>query len=282
MRIGVVGCAGRMGRTLVERVSASPGCVLSAACDRPGLSGVGQDAGVLAGVGPVGVLVGCDPAAVFQASDAVIDFTSPAVTAGHAALAIEHRCALILGTTGFGADVQAALVEAGHHIAIVAAPNMSVGVNLLAGLVERVARSLDESFDIEILEMHHRAKVDAPSGTALALGRAAAAGRGVALEDAQVRVRDGYTGARRPGDIGFAVLRGGDVIGDHVVMFAGDGERIELTHKASSRAIYARGAVRAALWTKDRPPGLYGMADVLGFTERSQAINARLSGGPQP
>ncbi len=265
MRIGVVGCAGRMGRTLIERVAMTPGCTLAGVCDRPGFSGVGQDAGTLAGLEPLGVAVAEGPAAVFAASEAVIDFTTPATTAGHAALAVEHRCALIIGTTGIPPAVEAALAEAGRHIPIVASANMSLGVNLLIGLVERVARSLDESFDIEILEMHHRAKVDAPSGTALALGRAAAAGRAVALEDAAVRVRDGHTGPRRAGDIGFAVLRGGDVVGDHVVMFAGEGERIELTHKASSRVIYARGAVRAALWTQGRPPGLYGMADVLGL-----------------
>ncbi len=265
MRIGVLGCAGRMGRSLVRQIASTPGCVLAAVCDRPDFPGIGGDAGVLADLEPLGVTVAEGPAAVFAACEAVIDFTSPLVTAGHVALAVAHRCALVLGTTGLSGDVEAVLAEAGSRIAIVAAPNMSLGVNLLAGLVKRVAQTLESSFDIEVLEMHHRAKVDAPSGTALALGRAAAAGRGVAFEDAAVRVRDGHTGARRPGEIGFAVLRGGDVVGDHVVMFAGDGERIELAHRASNRDIYARGAVTAALWTRGRPPGLYGMADVLGL-----------------
>jgi 4-hydroxy-tetrahydrodipicolinate reductase len=254
-----------MGRSLVRRVAATPGCVLAAVCDRPGFSGVGQDAGTLAGLEPLGVAVADGPAPVFAASRVVIDFTSPAAAVDHAALAVAHGCALVIGTTGLPAAVEAALAEAAGHVPIVAAPNMSVGVNLLLGLVKQVARTLDPSFDIEILEMHHRAKVDAPSGTALALGQAAATGRGVTLEDAAVRVRDGHTGARRPGEIGFAVLRGGDVVGDHVVMFAGDGERIELAHRAGNREIFARGAVTAALWTRDRPPGLYGMADVLGL-----------------
>jgi len=265
MRIGVVGAAGRMGRTVVQQIVAASGCELAAACDRRGAAGVGLDAGALAGLEPLGVVIGDDAAGVFAASQAVIDFTSPEVTARHAALAVEHRCALVLGTTGLSSEIEAALGEAARHVAIVASPNMSLGVNLLVGLVERVARALDDSFDIEIVEMHHRAKVDAPSGTALALGRAAARGRGVNLEDVSVRARDGITGARRVGDIGFATLRGGDVVGDHTVVLAGDGERIELSHKASNRGIFARGAVRAALWTEGRPAGLYGMADVLGL-----------------
>jgi 4-hydroxy-tetrahydrodipicolinate reductase len=254
-----------MGRSLIRQVAATPGCVLAGACDRPGFPGVGQDAGFLAGLEPLGVAVVDGPAAVFAASEAVIDFTSPTATASHAALAVAHRCGLVIGTTGLPPAVETALAEAGRDVPIVAAPNMSLGVNLLLGLVQRVARTLDPSFDIEILEMHHRNKVDAPSGTALALGRAAAAGRAVALDEVAVRVRDGDTGARRSGEIGFAVLRGGDVVGDHVVMFAGDGERIELAHRASNRDIFARGAVTAALWTLGRPAGLYGMADVLGL-----------------
>ena len=267
MRIGVVGVAGRMGRNVVQQVAAASGCVLSAACDRPGAAGIGQDAGLLAGLEALGVIVGDNPAEVFAASQAVIDFTTPDAAAHHAALAVEHGCALVVGTTGLGRAVEAALAEAARHVAIVVSPNMSLGVNLLAGLVERVARSLDVSFDIEIVEMHHRAKVDAPSGTALQLGRAAAKGRGVRLEDplVSVRVRDGHTGTRPWGSIGFATLRGGDVVGDHTVIFAGEGERLELTHKASSRSIFAKGAVRAARWTEGRPPGLYGMADVLGL-----------------
>ncbi|MEI6557469.1 MAG: 4-hydroxy-tetrahydrodipicolinate reductase [Rhodospirillaceae bacterium] len=267
MKIGVVGCAGRMGRNVIWQVAAAKGAgaELAAASDRPGYPGFGQDAGVLAGLEPLGVLVSEATAAVFAASRVVIDFTTPEATARHAALAVEHRTALVIGTTGLSPALEAALEEASRHIAIVAAPNMSLGVNLLLGLVERVARALDESFDIEVLEMHHRHKVDAPSGTALALGRAAARGRGVALDERAVRSRDGITGPRRAGDIGFATLRGGSVVGDHTVIFAADDERIELSHKAGDRAIFARGAVRAALWCRDRAPGLYGMADVLGL-----------------
>ncbi|MEI8394149.1 MAG: 4-hydroxy-tetrahydrodipicolinate reductase [Rhodospirillaceae bacterium] len=265
MKIGVTGCAGRMGRAVVQQLVSSPGCVLVAACDRPGTAGIGQDAGSLAGLEPLGVRVGDDPGAVFAAAQVVIDFTSPEATARHAGLAVENRCALVIGTTGLSRAVEAALAAAAQHIPIVLAPNMSLSLNLLTGLVERVARALDESFDIEIVEMHHRNKVDAPSGTALALGRAAAAGRGVKFEDAAVRARDGISGPRRAGDIGFATLRGGDVVGDHTVIFAGDGERLELTHKVGNRAIFAKGAVRAARWIEGKPAGLYGMVDVLGL-----------------
>jgi 4-hydroxy-tetrahydrodipicolinate reductase len=265
MKIGILGCAGRMGQSLVRQVTSTPGCVLAAACDRPGFAGIERDVGTVAGLEPLGVAVADGAAAVFAACDVVIDFTSPAATLDHVALAVAHRCHLVIGTTGLSAAAETALAEAAAHVVIVASPNMSLGVNILAGLVKRVAQTLDPSFDIEILEMHHRAKVDAPSGTALALGRAAAEGRGVALEQAAVRVRDGHTGPRGAGDIGFAVLRGGDVIGDHVVMFAGQGERIELAHRASNRDIYARGAVAAARWTRGQVPGLYGMADVLGM-----------------
>ena len=267
MKIGVVGCAGRMGRTVIQQVVAAKaaGAELAAACDRPGYPGVGQDAGVLAGLEPLGVAVYEGPAAVFAAADAVIDFTTPEAAVRHAALAVEHRAALVIGTTGLPPALEAALEEASRHIAIVAAPNMSLGVNLLLGLVEKVAKALDESFDIEVLEMHHRHKVDAPSGTALALGRAAARGRGIDLGERSVRSRDGLTGPRQSGDIGFATLRGGSVVGDHTVIFAAEDERIELTHKAGNRSIFARGAVRAALWTAGKPPGLYGMADVLGL-----------------
>ncbi len=265
MKIGVVGCAGRMGRNLVKQVAAAAGAELAAVCDRPGYSGVGQDAGVLAGLEPLGIPVSAGPEAVFAACDVVIDFTTPEATARHAALAVEHRTALVIGTTGLPAAFEAELAVASSHIALVVAPNMSLGVNLLLGLVEKVARTLDESFDIEVLEMHHRHKVDAPSGTALALGRAAAKGRGIDLGERSVRSRDGITGARTSGDIGFATLRGGNVVGDHTVIFAADDERIELTHKAGDRTIFARGAVRAALWCEGKAPGLYSMADVLGL-----------------
>jgi 4-hydroxy-tetrahydrodipicolinate reductase len=262
-RIGIVGAAGRMGRMLVKTVSETSDCVVAGATERPGAADLGRDAGELAGIGPIGVPLTDDAAAMFAAVDAVIDFTSPAATAAHAALAAAAGCALVSGTTGLEAGHRAALEAAAAKVPIVWAPNMAAGVNLLFALTERVARVLGEEFDIEIVEMHHRHKVDAPSGTALALGLAAADGRGVALES----VRDGITGARGRGAIGFASLRGGDVVGDHTVVFAGAGERIELTHKAASRDIFASGAVRAARWTGGRPAGLYGMKDVLGLTD---------------
>jgi 4-hydroxy-tetrahydrodipicolinate reductase len=265
MRIGIVGCAGRMGRMLVAQVASTPDCTVAGGTARPGSSAVGRDVGVVAGLEPLGVTVGDDPVGLFADADAVIDFTTPEATVRHAALAAQAKRILVIGTTGLGPADREAIARAAHHAPIVQAPNMSLGVNLLTALVERVARTLGTDFDIEIVEMHHRRKVDAPSGTALALGQAAAAGRGVELDAVAVRARDGHTGARREGDIGFAVLRGGDVVGDHVVTFAGEGERIELGHRASSRAIYAVGAVRAALWARTQPPGLYSMRDVLGI-----------------
>ena len=264
MKIGVVGCAGRMGMMIARECLATNGCVLVGGSERAGSAAVGKDLGALVGGEPLGVVVTDDAAALFAAAQVVIDFTSPEATARHAALAAEHGAALVVGSTGLNADHLAALAAAGGKVAVVQAANMSLGVNLLLGLVEQVARTLDDGFDIEIVEMHHKHKVDAPSGTALALGRAAATGRGVELDQVANRVRDGLTGPRRRGDIGFATLRGGDVVGDHTVIFAGEGERIEITHKAGGRQIFARGAVRAALWTAGRAPGLYGMRDVLG------------------
>ncbi|PWC41345.1 4-hydroxy-tetrahydrodipicolinate reductase [Azospirillum sp. TSO22-1] len=265
MKIGVVGCAGRMGQMLVREIAATPGCTVAGGTERPGGPFVGRDIGEVAGLEALGVAVVDDPAVLFAEADAVIDFTSPEAAERHAALAAQGETAYVLGTTGLNAGQQAAVAAAATHTPIVQAPNMSVGVNLLFVLVEQVAHTLGEDFDIDILEMHHRRKVDAPSGTALGLGRAAAAGRGTALENVWQKVRDGITGARPRGEIGFATLRGGDVIGDHTVFFAGDGERIELTHKASGRQIYAKGAIRAALWAADKQPGLYSMRDVLGL-----------------
>ncbi len=265
MKIGIVGCAGRMGRMVVSEVLASAGCTLAGGTEQPGSAALGSDVAALAGGEPAGIAVGDDAKALFTRSDAVIDFTSPATTAAHAALAAEHGVALVVGTTGLEAADHDALAQAARRCAVVQAANMSPGVNILLGLAERCARILGDEYDIEIVEMHHRHKVDAPSGTALALGAAAAAGRDVRLESVSQRVRDGHTGPRRTGDIGFATLRGGDVAGEHAVVFAGEGERVELVHKASSRAVFARGAVRAALWTEARPPGLYSMGDVLGF-----------------
>ncbi|MDJ0949968.1 MAG: 4-hydroxy-tetrahydrodipicolinate reductase [Alphaproteobacteria bacterium] len=263
--IGVVGAGGRMGQMLVREVAATNGCRLAGATEAPGSAALGRDAGEIAGIDALDVALIDDATVLFAECDAVIDFTTPDATAGHAALAAQGRAVHVIGTTGLGAAEEDALAKAARHTALIWAPNMSLGVNLLLALTERVAATLDDSFDIEIVEMHHRHKVDAPSGTALGLGRAAAEGRGVALDDVAARARDGHTGERRRGDIGFAVLRGGDVVGDHSVVFAGAGERIELAHRASSREIYAKGAVRAALWGQGKPPGLYSMRDVLGL-----------------
>ena len=263
-RIGVVGCTGRMGRMLLAETLATNGAVLAGGVDRLKPGDV-HDLGELAGVKPLGIMAGDDVTALFDAVDVVIDFTVPAASVGHAKLAAKTGKGLVIGTTGLDAEQTRAVESAAQHAAILWAPNMSLGVNLLLGLVEQVARSLGDDWDIEIVEMHHRHKIDAPSGTALGLGRAAAKGRGVVLDDVAVRSRDGYTGPRKEGTIGFATLRGGDVVGDHTVVFAGEAERIELTHKATDRRIFARGALRAALWTKDRAPGLYSIKDVLGL-----------------
>ena len=265
MRIGIVGCGGRMGLMLVNAVLEAEGCAVAGGTERPGSDAVGRDLGELVGRGTLDCMVEDDPKRLFELSDAVIDFTAPAATALHASLAAETRTALVVGTTGLGAEEEARLKAAATRTAIVYAPNYSVGVNLLLALTEQAASILGDDYDIEIVEMHHRHKVDAPSGTALGLGRAAASGRQVALDQVWRKSRDGHTGARPRGEIGFATLRGGDVVGDHSVIFAAEGERIELGHKASSRAVFARGAVRAARWTHGRPPGLYTMRDVLGL-----------------
>jgi 4-hydroxy-tetrahydrodipicolinate reductase len=269
MKIVIAGAAGRMGRMLVQAVTAAPGAVVSAALGRPGSSAIGLDAGTLAGISPLGVRVTDDALSAIAQADALIDFTTPANTVELAALAAQARIVHVIGTTGLsGADIEK-LHAAARHAVLVRSGNMSLGVNLLAGLVKRVAATLGEDYDIEVVEMHHRMKVDAPSGTALMLGEAAATGRGIDLATHAQRVRDGHTGARTPGDIGFATLRGGTVVGDHNVIFAGPGERLELAHKAEDRGIFARGAVRAAMWGKGRKPGHYSMADVLGFTDEA-------------
>lgn len=265
MKIGIVGCAGRMGRMLVNAVLDAQGCALSGGTERLGSDALDSDLGELVGRDRVGVPVESDARLLFQRSEAVIDFTAPAATLAHAALAAELGRVLVVGTTGLSGDDELQLREAAGRAAIVYAPNFSIGVNLLMALTERAAAILADDYDIEIVEMHHRHKVDAPSGTALGLGRSAARGRGVALDSVWRKSRDGHTGARPQGEIGFATLRGGDVVGDHTVMFAAEGERVELTHKASNRAVFAKGAVRAALWAKGQPPGLYTMRDVLGI-----------------
>jgi 4-hydroxy-tetrahydrodipicolinate reductase len=265
MKIAVMGVAGRMGRELVRAVAATPGCSISGGTEPATSSLIGADIGALAGLEPLGTAVSHDAEQVIAAADAILDFTTPAATARFAACAAETGAVHIIGTTGFDAAALAAVEAAATKTVIVKAGNMSLGVNLLAALTKRIASTLGEDFDIEIVEMHHRMKVDAPSGTALMLGEAAAEGRGIDLAARSVRVRDGHTGPRRAGDIGFATLRGGSVVGDHTVIFAADGERIELTHRAADRGIFARGAVKAALWGKGRAPGLYAMSDVLGM-----------------
>ncbi|MFA5957417.1 4-hydroxy-tetrahydrodipicolinate reductase [Hyphomicrobium sp.] len=266
MKIAVMGAAGRMGRELIRAIVAEPDCTISGATEMVGSPVVGKDIGVLAGLEPIGIVVSSDAADVIAAADAIVDFTVPKASVEFARLAANSRTAAIIGTTGFDPASDAAIVEAAKKTAIVKAGNMSLGVNLLMALTRQAAAALGNDFDIEIVEMHHRMKVDAPSGTALMLGEAAASGRGLDLDAHSVRVRDGVTGPRRRGDIGFATLRGGSVVGEHTVIFAGEGERIELTHTATDRGIFARGAVKAALWTKDRVPGLYDMTNVLGIS----------------
>ncbi|MDB5408825.1 MAG: 4-hydroxy-tetrahydrodipicolinate reductase [Rhodospirillales bacterium] len=264
-RIGVVGCAGRMGRMLIAEIAGSGDCIVAGGVEAPSSPNIGRDLGELAGIEPLGLAVGGDRAALFAASDVVIDFTVPAASVAHASLAAERGCALVIGTTGLDTAQAAALQAAAKRTPIVWAPNMSLGVTLMTDLVEHLARRLDAEFDIEILEMHHRHKIDAPSGTALALGQAAAAGRGIALDGVAQRTRDGQTGPRRSGDIGFATLRGGDVVGEHTVIFAAEGERVEISHRATSRRVFARGALRAARWVVGKPPALYDMKDVLAL-----------------
>lgn len=265
MKIGIVGCAGRMGRMLIKAVDETPAAELAGGSEMVGSEFVGQDPAVLAGGPASGLSIFDNAADLFAISDAVVDFTAPVATVAHAKLAAETNTALIPGTTGLGASQQADIEAAAKNVAIVQAANYSVGVNVLQVLTEQAAQMMGDDFDIEVLEMHHRHKVDAPSGTALALGQSAALGRGVDLDEVAQRVRDGITGERPRGEIGFATLRGGMVVGDHTVMFASDDERIELTHKASDRGLFAKGAIRAALWTEGKAPGLYSMRDVLGL-----------------
>ena len=265
LRVVVAGAGGRMGRTLIRAVLGEPKMRLTGALDRADADVQGKDAGLLAGSGNAGVLVTTDAKAALKGADALLDFTAPAATLSYADLAAEAGIVHVVGTTGIGAEHDEKLKGAACRARIVRSGNMSLGVNLLAALVKRAAATLGPDYDIEILEMHHRHKVDAPSGTALLLGRAAAEGRNINLAQNSVRVRDGHTGARPEGAIGFATLRGGSVVGEHSVFFSGEGERIELSHHAESRDNFARGALRAALWAFDQKPGLYDMSDVLGL-----------------
>jgi 4-hydroxy-tetrahydrodipicolinate reductase len=265
LRLVVAGAGGRMGQTLIRMIAETPGVVLSGAVERAGSHAIGQDAGRLAGLEPNGVIVTDDPLSLLTVAEGIIDFTAPVATVELAALAAQMRIVHVIGTTGLSKEDMARLKAASRHAVIIQSGNMSLGVNILAAVIKRVAQSLDADFDIEVLEMHHNRKVDAPSGTALLLGQAAAAGRGIDLDTHADRVRDGHPGARSRGHIGFAALRGGTVIGEHTVIFAGDGERIEFTHKADNRTLFARGALKAAIWGHGRKPGLYSMADVLGL-----------------
>jgi 4-hydroxy-tetrahydrodipicolinate reductase len=265
MRLIVAGAGGRMGRALTRVISETPGAVLTGALEAPGSELLGKDAGTLAGVPANGVLLSADLWSLSANADGILDFTVPAATIANVAIAAERRLVHVIGTTGLSSSDDAVIKSVTSRATVVKSGNMSLGVNLLAALVRRVALSLDAGFDIEILEMHHRAKIDAPSGTALLLGEAAAEGRKIALDQHSARGRDGQTGARRSGDIGFASLRGGTVTGDHSVIFAGPYERIELSHRAEDRMIFAHGALKAAMWAHGKKPGLYSMADVLGL-----------------
>ncbi len=265
MRIGIVGAAGRMGRMNIECVLNTEGAELAGGLEVSGSPNVGADMGELVARKPLGIKVTDSQEEFLNSVDAIIDFSTPENTLALGKLTAEKGLVHIIGTTGLNAHQEELLGTYAKKARIVYAPNFSIGVNLLLSLVEKTAATLGVEYDIEVVEMHHNKKVDAPSGTALGLGKAAAAGRKVKLENVWDKVRDGHTGARKEGAIGFATLRGGDVVGDHTVMFAGDGERVELTHKASSRVVFAKGAVRAALWAGKQKSGLYSMKDVLGL-----------------
>lgn len=261
----IAGASGRMGKTLTRLIHAHEGCEVTGGLEPKGSPFVGKDQGTVAGIGEIGVPISDDPLGLLSKADCLIDFTIPAASVRLSEIAAQARIVHVIGTTGFTETDEESIQAASRHARIVKSGNMSLGVNLLAALAKQVAAALDESFDIEVLEMHHKHKIDAPSGTALLLGEAAANGRGIDLAQHSVRTRDGHTGARPEGDIGFATLRGGTVVGDHSVIFAGPSERITLSHHAESREIFANGAIKAAVWAFDKKPGLYSMADVLGI-----------------
>lgn len=263
--VTILGACGRMGGALIRGVASTPELALAAAVERAGHAGIGQDAGVSAGIAPLGVVVSDDRDAAIARGGTVIDFTFHTEVAASISKAAASGAVYVLGTTGLDDAERAAVEAAARVIPVVWAPNMSLGVNVLLDLVRRAAATLGLDYDAEIIEMHHRHKQDAPSGTALGLGRALAAGRGQDLKAVACHGREGFTGERVRGEIGFHALRGGDVVGDHTVVFATDGERVELTHKASSRDCLARGALKAAQWLQGRAPGLYAMTDVLGL-----------------
>ena len=256
-----------MGRTLLGLAHEHNDIELVGGLEPKGSPAIGADIGTLMSLPNLGILVSDDPLSTLKDADGVIDFSTPQASVELAAVAAQARIAHIIGTTGFSATQEQEISAAARHATIVKSGNMSLGINLLAGLVERAAKSLNIEWDIEILDMHHRHKVDAPSGTALLLGEAAAKGRAVSLEDARIAQRDGISDPREDGAIGFSALRGGSVVGDHDVIFAGDDEQIRLSHRAESRDIFAQGAIKAALWTRNQEPGLYSMQDVLGLNE---------------
>ena len=266
IRVVVAGAAGRMGQTLIRLLAESNDLVLTGALEAPHHPDLGQVAGVLAGLKPANVALTDDPLPAVATAQAIIDFTVPKVSVELAALAAQARIVHVIGTTGLTPTDDSKIEAAARHATIVKSSNMSLGVALLAALVKKAAKALP-GFDVEIVEMHHRMKVDAPSGTALLLGRAAAEGREIVLENNSLRGRDGITGARKDGAIGFASLRGGTVIGEHEVILAGPGERVVLSHAAEDRMIFARGAIAAARWGQGKKPGLYAMADVLGLSD---------------
>jgi 4-hydroxy-tetrahydrodipicolinate reductase len=264
LRIAVAGASGRMGRMLVEAVLAAPDCVLAGALDVVGSPALGQDAGAFAGQA-TGVAITADLRAGLAGADVLIDFTRPEGTLAHLAVCRELGVKAVIGTTGFSAEQKAEITRHAAHLALVMAPNMSVGVNVVLKLLDQAARALNTGYDIEVIEAHHRHKIDAPSGTALKMGEVLAHALGRELKDCAVYTREGITGARDPSSIGFATIRGGDIVGDHTVLFAGTGERIEISHKSSSRAGYAQGSLRAARFLASHPHGLFDMNDVLGL-----------------
>ncbi len=265
VRVAVTGAAGRMGRALIQAIHEGEGVRLAAAIDRPGNSLVGCDAGELAGLGKLGIKVVSDLAEVVDAFDVLIDFTAPAATINHAKICAQHGKKIAIGTTGLSAEEKAELAECAEKTAIMFAPNMSMGVNLCFKLLEVAAQVLGDEVDIEIVEAHHRHKVDAPSGTALRMGEVVADTLGRDLKKVAVYGREGQEGPRAKETIGFATVRAGDIVGEHTVIFAADGERVEITHKATSRMNFARGAVRASRWLRDKTTGLFDMQDVLGL-----------------
>ena len=265
LKIALIGAAGRMGQALTRAVHEAEGAQIAGGTEIPGSSALGKDIGRIAGIEDLGIQITDNTNELLKQVDAIIDFTTPQNSLALSKICANENTIHVIGTTGFTPEQEAELAEAGQKTTIIKAGNMSLGVNLLVSLTKKVAAALDIDFDIEVVEMHHKHKVDAPSGTALMLGEAAAEGRNIQLAESSTRIRDGITGPRETGNIGFATLRGGSVVGEHTVIFAGEKERIELTHKAEDRSIFARGAVKAALWGRGKSPNIYSMIDVLGI-----------------